>query len=323
MKKLTSLLLAVFMLLSLCACGAQSKASSVTEPAAVQGAPMESAMYDSAENGFGSFEASAEESGERSTGDSSTAIDPEKIIYSGSATIETTDFDSTLTRLMELVSSVGGFVESSSQSSGSYYQSSRGNGSRSADYTLRVPSSHFNSLMSNFSALGHVPYSYVSSENVSASYYDAQARLTAYETQEQRLLEMLAVAETVEEIIIIEDRLAGLRYDIESLQSQLNNWDRRIAYSTISLSVQEVKEYTPEVAPNYWQRLGRTFVSALKGTGEFFMDFLVFLVGALPAIVIIGVLYIVFRPLIKKQREKRRAEKERVREQIMQSRQQN
>ena len=318
MKKLTSLVLAALMLLSLCACGASSSETAMVEPAAVQGAPMEAAAMDSAEYGFGSFEAAVTEEAETESrsADNSVTIDPEKIIYSGSATVETTDFDSTVTQLLELVSSVGGFVESSSQSSGSYYQNSRGNGSRRADYSLRIPSAHFSSLMNNLSSLGHVPYSYVSSENISASYYDSQARLTAYETQEQRLIEMLAVAETVEDIIIIEDRLAGLRYDIEALQSRLNNWDRQVAYSSISVSLEEVEEYTPEAAPGYWQRLGRTFSSALRGTGEFFMDLLVFLVGMLPTLVIFGVIFVIFRPLIKKRLEKRREKLEKIREQI-------
>ena len=45
--------------------------------------------------------------------------------------------------------------------------------------------------MGSLSTLGNVPYSYTYTENVSAQYYDVQSRLTAYKTQETRLLEMM------------------------------------------------------------------------------------------------------------------------------------
>ena len=89
-----------------------------------------------------------------------------------------------------------------------------------------------------------IPHTYT--ENVTSQYYDTQARLTAYQTQEARLLEMMEKAETVEDIITIEEKLTDLRYRIESLQSTLKNWDRQVSYSTISLDVEEVQEYTPE-----------------------------------------------------------------------------
>ena len=307
MKRLSIVLLVIAMLVSLCACGAKSV--SATEAAAPMEAP--AAMYDSAsfeEAGYGGF--AAQNEAIEAEGATAPEMDPEKIIYSASATVETTDFDATITALSELIAQYEGFVESSSSSSGNYYQKSRGTASRSASYLIRIPSKHFNTLMGSLSTLGNIPYSNTFTENISAQYYDVQARLTAYETQETRLLEMMAIAESVEDIILLEDRLTELRYNIESLQSTINNWDRQVSYSSINLSIEEVRVYSPEPQISYGQELWMALKNALKNTGDFFKDLLVFIVASLPAIVIITVLAVIFVPIIKKRRAKRRAKRE-------------
>ena len=112
----------------------------------------------------------------------------------------------------------------------------------------------------------------------------------------------MEIAETVEDIITIEDKLTDVRYRIDSLQSSLNNWDRRVAYSSLSVTLKEVQVYTPETVTKitYGEELWRTFTGAIENTGEFFKDLLLFLVSALPTLVILTALFFVFRPLLKK-----------------------
>lgn len=307
MKRLSTILLVLAMLISLCACGAKSV--SATEAAAPMEAP--AVMYDSAafeEAGYGGFAAQ----GEAIEAESSSApeVDPEKIIYSADATIETTEFDSTIAALSELIAQYDGFVESSSISTGNYYQKARGTASRNASYLIRIPSKHFFTLMGSLSTLGNVPYSHTYTENISAQYYDVQARLTAYKTQEARLLEMMAVAETVEDVILLEDRLSELRYNIENLQSTINNWDRQVSYSSISLQIEEVREYSPEPDITYGQELWMALKDAIRDFGQFLKDLLVFIVSSLPTLICLGVLAVIFIPIVKKRRAKRKAKKE-------------
>ena len=91
-----------------------------------------------------------------------------------------------------MIEKEGGFIESSSVNGSNYYDSARGYTSRrSATYTLRIPSEKFAGIMSNLSTFGNVPYTYTYTENVTAQYYDVQARLKALQAQEKRLLEMM------------------------------------------------------------------------------------------------------------------------------------
>ena len=236
---------------------------------------------------------------------------PGKIIYSANVQVETTDFDGSLEKLDAMVAEYGGWVESSSVSGSNYAERSRGSVSRrSANYTLRIPSDRFQELMTGLSALGNVPYSHTYTENVTAQYYDVQARLTAYTAQEQRLREMMEIAESVEDIILLEDRLTEVRYTIDSLQSSLNNWDRQVSYSTIYLDLIEVQEYRPEpqVQPSFGEQLSAALKEGLHDAGSFFKDLLLFLAGALPFLVFLALVIVVIVLLVKRSR-KRREEK--------------
>lgn len=309
MKKTLSLLLAALLVFALCACGSSDTAASAPS-AAYSMATTDAAYPELAEEAeYGGFAAAGGSLMDDSAGTAPEGS-PEKLIYSASATVETTEFDQTVEKLSALVEQYGGFVQSSSVNGSNYYTQSRGYSSeRYANYVIRVPSDRFSTLMSSLSTLGNVPYSHTYTENITAQYYDTDARLTAYKTQEARLLEMMEAAESVDDLITIEEKLTQLRYQIESLQSTLRNWDRQVSYSTLDLSVQEVIEYTPESRMSYGQELALALTNGLKRTGEFFKDLLLAIVGALPALVILAVVLAVFIPLWKKRRKARRAKK--------------
>lgn len=328
MKKCLSFILALFVLFSLCACGADTSDAAVTQSAKnevmyaaapAEGAVMAEASYAmadmaAAEDYGGLSAARGEESAAltANAGENGADMKPDKIIYSADATVETTDFDAAIEKLAQMVDSYGGWVESSSVNGSNYYDQSRGRAStRSAYYCLRIPSERFTELMNALPALGNVPYSYTYTENVSARYYDTEARLNAYTAQEERLIEMLEIAETVEDVIAIEEKLTDLRYQIESLQSSLNNWDRQISYSTVGLSIQEVEKYTPQtvVQPSYGEKLMTAVVNGFEAVGDFFSGLLLWLVEALPSIVLIALLLFVIVKLFKLRRVRKAKKK--------------
>ena len=307
MKKALSLLLAALLVFALCACGSADTPSSA--PAASYDMAYTEDAFPAEAEEYGGFAVTGGTQLESGSG-AAPEGSPEKLIYSASATVETTEFDGTIEKLSALVEQYGGFVESSSVNGSNYYTQSRGYSStRCASYVIRVPSEKFSALMGSLSTLGNVPYSHTYTENITAQYYDTDARLTAYRTQEARLLEMMEAAKTVEDLIAIEEKLTELRYQIESLQSTLKNWDRQVAYSTLDLEVQEVIEYTPESRMSYGQELALALSNGLKRTGEFFKDLLLLIVGALPALVILAVVLAILIPVWKKRRKARKARK--------------
>ncbi len=240
--KLLALALALVLALGLAGCGA--KTSSMTDSCyseRISSAPMEEPRPDtpmesesmpspaSAPGGFGNL--AAEDGGfyEEDVRDSAADIADmsEKIIYSADATLETTEFDYSIEEIRALVKELGGFMESSSISGNNYYSISRGNtGGRYASFLIRVPSDKFSVLTGSLSEFGNVPYCNTYMQNVTMEYYDVQSRLEAYKTQETRLLEMLAVAKSVEDMLAIQQQLTDVQYEIDSLTGEPRNLQR-------------------------------------------------------------------------------------------------
>ena len=313
MKKRLFSLLCVLVLLSMAVfggCGsAKSAQTAVEEPAAApMPMPMESAVSfaaDSAANGF--YEAAEMEEAKAETAFGGVAVsgnsdegnvpassagqmNADKIIYSADAQIETFEYEKTVQGVYDLVANAGGFVESSGISGSNYYNYSRGQKTyRTASFTLRIPSAQFKSVTSSLSDLGNVPYCNTYSENVTSQYYDVQSRITSYKTQETRLLEMLEIAESVEDLLAIQAQLAEVQYQIDYYQSRLTNYDRQINYSTLNLTVCEVEEYTAPPKPvekSYWQKMGDGFKESLKDVGDFFCDLFLWIISNLPALIV-------------------------------------
>jgi len=112
---------------------------------------------------------------------------------------------------------------------------------RSATLTIRVPSNRFDDALTALKKLdGEVITSNVSAKDVTDQIVDLQARLTAAQALEQRYLQILAQAKTVDEILRVESTLANTRTQIEQLKAQQKTLNDQVAFSTITLSVSSV-----------------------------------------------------------------------------------
>lgn len=214
-----------------------------------------------------------------------TAFD--KIIYTADASLETLEFEQSIDDLYEMINVFGGFIESSSVT-GTGIESSSYYSYRSAYFCIRVPRENYAGLTGSLSKIGNVTYCNTSAQNITASYLDTESRLTAYRTEESNLLEMMEKAETVDDMIIIQDRLSYIRYNIESLTSMLKNWDNEVDYSTVNVNIREVKRYTEEVVvpKSFGQEISDGFRSSVKWLGQALRDIVVFMAKAAPVLVL-------------------------------------
>jgi len=315
MKKRLSLILAVILIMvCLTGCG---------------GAAKDSAAYDSGtSNGFygGAPEASEESfdmeadysyTTDTLTGEPGSAIISgvqvdmsEKIIYTAYADIETIDFDGSVEKVYGLLDQYNAFIENSYITGKSYSTEFYGHQSyRIAEFTIRVPREYYSALTSSLNTLGNVISINSSVDNITTQYIDTQSRLETYRIEEERLLAMLEKATSVEEMIAIEERLSEVRYNIESLTSQLKNWDNKVNYSTVTIYINEVKELTIQVPVQrtYWQEIGDGLKNTFDNIGRFFKNLFKFVIVNFPVIILIAVVAAVVILLFRKATKKDRA----------------
>ena len=305
-KRIIALLLAALMALALAGCGA-----SKNDTAASAGAyydQREDYLFDEPAEAPAPMPTEADEASNGVGGANNSVPDnapdmSEKIIYNAEVTLETTGFDDALERIAAMVRDMGGYMESTSVSGSNYGAISRGSaGARSAYYTIRIPSARFAEFTGSLTDLGNVPYSRTYTRNVTREYYDTQSRLDAYKVQEKRLLEMLSVAETVEDMLAIQRELTDVQYEIDSLTGTLRYYDNQVGYSTVDMTVREVREYTPEptITLTYWERMSKGFRESLHDTARFFTEFFLWFVTSLPWLIPLGAIIVVIVVLIRR-----------------------
>lgn len=266
MKKRSSLMLALALMLSLLtACGGAASDSSINE--SYSGTDMDSGWYteDAFDEGVADTESGALAGSGSNVGDIVSENPTEKMIYSADVYAQTLDYDAAVQALKAAVSAAGGYIESYNESNGGSYYSSNyyeGGGRRSADYTLRVPAAQFESFLSGIAEEFNVIDQNLYSENVTLQYVDLESRIKSLTTQQERLLELLAKADDLDQILAIENQLTETRADIESLTSSLRVLESRVSYSTVYLHINETTVYTPGAQAGFGQLLLRSFGSS-------------------------------------------------------------
>lgn len=237
----------------------------------------------------------------------------EKIIYSAYAEVETTEFEESVEAVYDLLDQYGGFLENSSVTGSNLSDTINGiQSNRSATFTLRVPKENYSAVTAALDTVGNVTYLTNDAENITAMYTDTESRRKAYETEEERLLEIMSKAETVEDLIDLESRLSQIRYEKENLTAQLKNWDNQVDYSSVSVTLNEVQVLTPEPPaeePTYGQELKEGFIGSVKFMGRACKALLKLFVEAIPVLLPIGV--IVLAVILICVRSKKRKEKKR------------
>ena len=284
-----------------------------TQEAAAAETPMEAPAEPEEEFAYDTVATTEAGSGAAETPepDDSVADYTAKIIYTASVSIETTEFDKAVAALESQVQKIGGFVESSNVTGDTQYNSDGTTSivNRWAYYTVRIPCEQFEAFLHETEGFGNVISTSRDAQNVTSAYTDYEARLSSLNTQEERLLDMLSKSEDVETLIALEQRLSDVRYEIESIERSLRNYDMQIRYSTVELDLREVEVYTPTVPVRrtFGQKLSDSLSDGWTGFARGVQNVILSLASALPALVLLAVIVIVVIVLVKNARKKRRA----------------
>ncbi len=145
----------------------------------------------------------------------------------------------------------------------------------------RVPVDGVDKAVDELSALGRVTKEDTSSQDITDQYIDLDARLRNKSNQESRLLEIMGEAKTVGELLQVEGELSRVRGDIESMQAQINSYDKMTALASVSFSAAE--EGSIGKPPSPWNEVWRAFVRAWR-------NLLMFTAQAAPTLILLGVL---------------------------------
>ncbi|MCR5502837.1 MAG: DUF4349 domain-containing protein [Lachnospiraceae bacterium] len=313
LKKVTLMsVLSTALLLSLAACGSSSSGKESSSYAKSSGASADSAAYEeyAYDDAYDTYEA-----GSGSTSGTEAPDVPDnsrKLIKNANLTVETEDFDPCIENITNRVNALGGYIEDSYIYNGSTY---KGNGElKSANLTIRIPAKNLDAFLDNVAEFSNITSKNYNVSDITLQYVDLEARRDSIKTQHGRLLELMEKAETVEDIIALEERISNLEYELDSAERQLRSYDNQVDYSTITMNVEQVERYTPTEPKSRWAKMGEGFVNSLYDAVDNVLDFLVNLVIALPHLIIFAIfvliVVLIVRAIIKRNKKKQEARRQ-------------
>lgn len=295
-RKWTSALLVLLLLLSLTACGGTSKAPMAENAAGSDQLYNESPKAE-ADYEYGVTTDSVQSSAAQLPAD-------RKLIRTVNMEAETEDLSALLSALEEKLTALNGYVQAREVYNGSIYSGRR---YRHADMTLRIPSESLNSFVAHVEENANVVTSNETIDDVTTQYVDTESHIAALEIEQERLLELLSKADTMEDILTIEKRLTNVRYELENYTSQLRVLDNKVTYATVHIYITEVQEYTPviEEEPTTWERIRDGFTGSIEEITEGVKEFFVWFLVNSPFLVIWGLLILAAVLVLRKRFKKR------------------
>lgn len=229
---------------------------------------------------------------EQIRGDTRASVEPQPsaVVLKGPAIarvarlrLTTRDFDTARVGVERLVGEKGG-----------WFRQFEVTGSQGKARTLRatifVQVTKLDELMSGTRPLGTLIDEWVQAEDVSEQLVDVQARLTNARNTEGRLVDLLRTRTgKLEEVLEAEREVSRVREEIERLDAQRQNLERRVTYATLTLDISELRASVDLGPRPVSSRLSDAFQAGWGQGLQGLVDLMFIVVRVLPILVIWGV----------------------------------
>jgi len=190
-----------------------------------------------------------------------------KLIKDVNASVETKEFDKYMAAIEAKTIALGGHVESLDVNDYGYYGYMD---TRSANLVLRIPSNQLAALKGALGEFGKVTRLNESVRDVTMKYNDVQAEIDALKVERDALLKMMEATGKLADLLVLQERLTGVRHQLNRLESEIRLMDDQVSLSTVTLRVSEVEHLRPEpeVREGFWATTWGGFKDNLFGIGR-------------------------------------------------------
>ena len=207
-----------------------------------------------------------------------------------SISVKSGSFDSSLASVRSLVELEQGYVSGTDAQANPVTNDQI----RTGVISFMVPATKFDETIDALSKMGKVQTEHISGNDVSAQYVDLQARLANEEAQRNAMIALLSKAQTVNDIIAVQNQLGQITGQIEQLKGQIQYIDHNVAFSTITVQMTEAGAPVAAAPSDSWG-----FASALSDAAHNFVatvNYLVTGLGAVgPILILLGLGFLLWR----------------------------
>ncbi|KAF1083854.1 hypothetical protein SPSYN_03010 [Sporotomaculum syntrophicum] len=269
MRKLLLFTLAVLLLLTVSGCGSATKNTNESVTPSGQYANQTADM-------------STEQREKTEAKEDRQSSMQKKIITTVNLVLIVYDVDKTVIEIENILKKVDGYI----QTANLWHTNEQPRGS----LVLRLSAEMIDESLPRLEALGQVEKKNITRQDVAEEYYDAEARKNNLKKQEERYLELLSKANTVKDMLEIENQLTRVRGEIESFEARLKLLNSQVDLATINLELR-----SPQSLPTgetlrepFVQRLQAGWQRGVNGMSNLVQDLLVLAVILVPYIPILA-----------------------------------
>lgn len=265
------------------------------ESGALDNAKSEEIAFSNGEEDSSAEETSADD--EKAKTNSAGAAINRMVIFNAEMALRVENYEKARNALEQKANSYNGYIV---QSSSSRYDDEQ----QSGTMTFRIPQENFQAFLNDAEGLAvKVNNRQVSGQDVTEEYVDIESRLKSKRAVEARLLEFMKQAQKTEDLLKISSDLANVQEEIEQIAGRKKFLENQTAFSTVTINLEENTVSVPKIdndSLNTWQKIKKQFaenINILLSAGS---GIIVFLVGNLPILLIVGSIVAVIIYLVRK-----------------------
>jgi len=216
-------------------------------------------------------------------------VEARKVVYSADFSIATEDFGAAMRRLEQKIAVNGSYIQQSDHRAATEYSAAY------ASMTIRVPAAMYGDFKSFLTDLAELTSSTEHGEDVTAQYFDTEARLRVLQAQEARIKTFIAESKDLDEIFKIERELTRISTEIEQLTTVKNRLDNLSSYATVYVEVREITEHESIEPPNFGERVVHALQGSLKNTVIVTQSLILFILCIWPVLVLIAIVLLLHK----------------------------
>lgn len=255
-------------------------------------------------------------------------VKKEMLVYRCQMSLDTTEFDGTLTNLRKKINEYNGFVEEehledNSTGNGKYIMDSS-EVQRYYKIVIRVPSANYQDFVSSAEGLGRLTSKNATVDDVSTRYGTLSSRLAIYEADYDRYLAQYEETKDEQVRLQLQDDIRELAITIADIKTEMSSIESDVAYSYVTIYINEyfeLPEATPTPTPKPDPTFGERFKEHAKDSWDSFLEFCEdalyfvmdtwwgFVIFGLIVLAIYGIVRLIIK-MVRKSNAKRQAKEE-------------
>jgi len=223
------------------------------------------------------------------------------VVANAGVSLQTKMYDACAAAIKAKLAELGGRADAWDEEN---YQSGR-----QAAIVARVPGKKLDAFLDSLPEYATVMSQSKNFSDVTDTLIDTESKREALEAEKEALLKLFDQAGNVDEAMRVQQRLSQVRGDLESYLKTLQSLQSQVEYSTVQIWISEVDRISTP-SQSFGDLAGSGFLNSIKRIGAGLRNFTLWLIAAIPYLVILAIPATVGVLLLRRSMKKRRANKQ-------------